>query len=166
MGPVITKNRYLTSTSLASRTDFNPDCSEVVSVGEGWAGENLLANPCEKAVSIVPIQHGSRIKSTRLCPCKCLRRNLRTSHFGGTIDTVGIGRKRVNPGGAPKCQREGKAILSVWAADAVAAAGDGQFTTRQQEDRLCTWHQTCLNLQGKLGMCARHIPSLPFDGVA
>jgi hypothetical protein len=120
MGSVVTKNRYLTSTSLASRTDFNPDCSEVIDVGERWAGENLLANPCEKAVSIVPIQHGSRIKSTRLCPCKCLRRNLRTSHFGGTIDAVSIGRKCVNPGGTLQCQREGKAVLGVRTANAVA----------------------------------------------
>jgi hypothetical protein len=107
------------------------DRPEIIDIRQGRSGDDLLTDPSEKTVGVVAVQHGKGVKALRPGLGKGLGCDKGASHLGGAIDTVGIGRKRVNSRRLVKGQRKCKAVFGIRTADAVAPARHCQFSARQ-----------------------------------
>jgi hypothetical protein len=84
---------------------FYKDRPEIIDIRHGRSGDDLLADPSEKTMGVVAVQHGKGVKALRPGLGKGFGRDQRACNLGGAIDTIRIGRKRVNPQRAVKGQR-------------------------------------------------------------
>src|SRR5262245_23511871 len=114
----------------------NDDRSEVVHVGEGWPGDDQIADPLEKAGGIVVGEKLGRIEAKRPGALQGGGVDGRTGRVGGgaaaPVGAVRVGGERRDAWGAIERDGERQRVFLVRATAALAFDGDGELAARQQ----------------------------------